>query len=418
MIAALVTALTACASGAGGGAPDLPPPAGGLTIAPAVLELAPRDTAQFTVTDGDEVVPVEWTLDDPAGGTITAAGVFTASDVPGTYQLTARSADAKETAAVVTVTAAPVVVRGTGARYAPSYVTGVGGGAMPSWTGAGAVTARCAGDGVTDDTGCLQAAATAARDQGKVLAIPATSAFYRITGPITAWTSVGGVGGTPRIVQTNRSGAWGAQKMLILKAPMTGWVYNLHLVGTFDGGNEVTEHGHQIDVGNVNGLTISGNLLENAMGDAVSSDVSQYDGPGLSQNVLVDGNTMRNPYRCGVAFIHNQRNWAVVNNLIEKPVNFVSGVGIEPELGGVVIGVEVAYNKFVMNNRTVNPNRGADGMAVYGWHVPNPPTPTAGGNYWLHHNYGTFGTGFSGFGNGGWGAIYQASNVEGQAVPQ
>jgi hypothetical protein len=107
-----------------------------------------------------------------------------------------------------------------------------------------------------------------------------------------------------------------------------------------------------------------------------------------------------------------------VNNLIEKPVNFVSGVGIEPELGGVVIGVEVAYNKFVMDNRTVNPSRGADGMAVYGWHVPDPPTPTAGGDYWLHHNYGTFGTGFSGFGNGGWGTITQASNVEGQSVPQ
>jgi hypothetical protein len=424
MIAALVTALTACASGAGGGAPDvrpIPGAPGSLTIAPASIEVATGGTAQFTVTDGAEVVPVVWSLDDASGGTVTAAGLFTASDVPGNYELIATSADAKQTAATVTVTATPVVVRGTGARFTPSYVTGAGGGPMPAWTGSGAVTARCAGDGSTDDTACLQAAAGAARDQGKVLAIPATSAFYRITGPVTVWTSVGGVGGTPRIVQTNQSATWGAQKMLIVAAPMTGWIYNLHLVGTFNGSNAVTEHGHQIDVGNVNGVTISGNLLENAMGDAVSSDISQYDGPGasgLSQNVLVDGNTMRNPYRCGVAFIHNQRGWAVVNNLIEKPVNFVSGVGIEPELAGVVIGVEVAYNKFVMNNRTVNPSRGADGIAVYGWHVPNPPTPTAGGDYWLHHNYGTFGTGFSGFGNGGWGAIYQASNVEGQSVPQ
>jgi len=43
-----------------------------------------------------------------------------------------------------------------------------------------------------------------------------------------------------------------------------------------------------------------------------------------------------------------------------------------------------------------------------------------GRNYYIHHNYGTFGTGFSGFGSSGtnnWSHVYQATNAEG-ASPQ
>ena len=307
--------------------------------------------------------------------------------------------------------------QGTGRAHRPSFLTDVtGGGAVPDWT-RNAVTAACAGDGVTDDTACLQGAANAARDQRKVLAIPATASFYRMTGPVTVYTSIGGVGGMPTLRQTNRSADWGRQKVIVLARGMTGWVHGLHLVGTFDGANAVTEHGHLIDVGSVNGVTIQGNLLENAMGDAIGTDISAFDGGSASQNVVVDRNTIRNPYRCGIALAHNQRRWVITNNLIDKQVNFVSGIDIEPEKGGVVRGVEIAYNKFVMNNRDENPSRGADGKAVFGWHVAEPPTPTAGGDYFVHHNYGTFGTGFSGWGNGGWGRIHEASNAEGAAAP-
>jgi hypothetical protein len=105
-----------------------------------------------------------------------------------------------------------------------------------------------------------------------------------------------------------------------------------------------------------------------------------------------------------------------MNNIIEKPVNFVSGIDFEPEAGSVT-NVEVAYNKFVMNNRTTNPSRGADGKAVFGWQVPAVTSP--GGNYYIHHNYGTFGTGFSGFGSSNtnnWGYIYQSANAEGASA--
>ncbi len=329
------------------------------------------------------------------------------------------AATSKTSGRVARDTTRPAGARaGTGTTYKASFLTSVtGGGAMPSWS-ANVLTASCAGDGVRDDTACLQAAADAARDQHKVLVIPATSSFYRISGPITVSTSVGGVGGVPTIRQTSRSATWGAQKMIILARGMTGWIHNLHLVGTFDGANAVTEHGHQLDVGTVNGVTIAGNLLENAMGDAVSTDISGFDGGTLSENVLVDGNTMRNPYRCAVALVYRQQDWIIINNVIEKSANYVSGIDIEPEKGCVVRRVEIAYNRFVMDNRAANPSRGADGRAVFGWHVPEPPTPTAGGDYFIHHNYGTFGTGFSGFGNGGWGPIYQAANAEGPSVPR
>ncbi len=389
-----------------------PPVIASFTATPETVAPGGSTTLAWSVTGAtavtiDPVGPV-------SGGTQVAAPSSTT-----TYTLTATNRGGSVTAQVtVNVDANVAVQQGTGTSYGPSYLTSVtGGGAMPDWS-SNVVTASCAGDGQTDDTACLQAAANAARDQRKPLVIPATSAFYRINGPFTVYGSVAGVGGTPTIKQSSTSGAYPMQKMITLARGMTGWVYNLHLVGTFDGSNPITEQGHQIDVGTVDGVTIKDNLLESAMGDAVSTDVSASDGGTVSQNVLVDGNTIRNPYRCAVAFIYNQQNWVITNNVIDKQVNYVSGIDIEPEHGGVVNHVEIAYNQFVMNNRTANPSRGADGMTVFGWHVPDPPTPTAGGDYYLHHNYGTFGTGFSGFGNGGWGYIYQASNVEGSTVPQ
>jgi hypothetical protein len=307
----------------------------------------------------------------------------------------------------------PPGLTGTGASYAPTYITATGGGSMPNWA-TGVVTAPCAGDGVTDDTACLRGAAESAHSQNKPLVIPYTPAFYKVSGRITIYTSVGGVGGMPTIKTTSTSGD-GSGTILVLAPGMNGWVYNLHLAGTFDGANASGgEWSHNVDIGSVNGVTIKGNLLENAMGDALATDISQFDGGGgASQNVIVDSNTIRNPYRCGVALVKNQKNWVISNNIIDKQVNYVSGIDFEPE-AGTVTNVEVTYNKFVMNNRAVNPTRSADGEAVSGWMVPTSPNP--GGNYYLHHNYGTFGTGFAGFG-GNFGYILQSSNAEGTSPP-
>ena len=388
--------------------------------------VSPPVIASFTATPQGSASVLAWSVSgatsiaiDNGIGTVNGPSVTVSPSATTTYTLTAANRAGSATAAV-TVTPSPPVAsappQGTGTTYRASYITGVtGGGPMPDWTRA--VTASCAGDGQTDDTSCLQAAANAARDQQKPLVVPAKSSFYRTTAPVTVYTSIGGVGGMPTIMNTNTSATWPLQKIIILAPGMSGWVYNLHLVGTFDGTNAVTEHGNQVDVGSVNGVTIKNNLFENPQGDAVSTDASAFDGGGGSQNVLVDGNTMRNPYRCAIALNYAASNWVATNNVMDKQVNFVSGIDIEPEKAGVVLHLEIAYNHFVMNNRTVNPSRGADGKAVFGWHVADPPTPTAGGDYYVHHNYGTFGTGFSGWGNGGWGYIYEASNVEGSSIP-
>src|SRR6266545_7019150 len=186
MLAALVTALSACASGAG-----------------------PDAFADPSVT-GVEVVDVTWSVEETEGGSVSDTGIYTAAETPGTYHVVATSSiDAsKFTSAIVTVTNSPAPpppsanLQGTGTTHQASFLTDVtGGGSMPSWT-TNVVTASCAGDGVADATACLQAAANAARDQGKSLVIPATSAFYKISGAITIYTSVGGVGGMPTITQT------------------------------------------------------------------------------------------------------------------------------------------------------------------------------------------------------------------------
>lgn len=416
VLAAVVTFLAACASGASPADPGGDYPSTALAVIPASYELHPGEQVQFAAQlGGGPAIEVTWSVEG-GGGSVTSGGLFTAAETPGTYLVvaTTRTDQLKSTAAV-TVRAAPGPVwrQGTGGAYGGSYLSVTGGGAMPSWTG-NVVTASCAGDGATDDSWCLQDAANAARDQGKPLVIPAKASFYRVTRPITIYGSVGGVNGTPTIRTTNTS-ATNAGSILRLAPTMTGWIYNLHLVGAFNGWNATGEWAHNIDVGSVTGVTIKDNLLENAMGDAVGTDWSAFDGgSSASVNVLVDGNTMRNPYRCAVALVKNQRNWLIVNNVIDKQVNFVSGIDLEPE-AATVTNVEIAYNKFVMNNRQANPNRRADGKAVFAWQPAYSPNP--GGNFYLHHNYGTFGTGFSGIDGSGWGYVFQASNVEGPNVP-
>src|SRR6266545_7748446 len=165
MIAALVTALSACASGAG---PDaFADPSITLALIPASLEIAPGDTAQFTASvTGVEVVDVTWSVEETEGGSVSDTGIYTAAETPGTYHVVATSSiDAsKFTSAIVTVTNSPAPpppsanLQGTGTTHQASFLTDVtGGGSMPSWT-TNVVTASCAGDGVADATACLQAA--------------------------------------------------------------------------------------------------------------------------------------------------------------------------------------------------------------------------------------------------------------------
>jgi hypothetical protein len=323
---------------------------------------------------------------------------------------------------VVTVTAAtaaapstPAVTTGAGTTHQPTYITGVtGGGSMPST--AGAPTASCAGDGTTDDTACLQNAINAAAAAGKPLLIPATPSYYKISTVLNVTTSLIGTGGMPTI-KTINTDQYQSGSVLHLVDGFSGWVYNIHAVGTWDGTtvSPGTEYNHGIEVGCVNGVTIMGNLLEKVRGDGISTDGCQQSG-GSTQNVLVANNTTKDTWRCGISFTTTVTNWVIRDNLIDKQVNYVSGIDFEPWATPLTVtNVEVLYNKFNMNNRTAlaAPTSGnASGTAVFGWAA----VPSPGGTYWVHHNYGAFGTGFGSF-DGGFTNVMSVSNIEGSSPP-
>jgi Right handed beta helix region len=374
-------------------------------------------------------------IDDGTGPVTAQSPTVVTPSATTTYTLTATNRTGSVTAeVVVTVSAAPVatpsvttpsvttppattpaVTTGAGTTHQPTYLTGVtGGGAMPS--AAGAPTASCAGDGTTDVTACLQNAINSAAAAGKPLLIPATSSYYKISTALNVTTSLIGTGGMPTI-KTIDTEQYQNGSVLHLADGFSGWVYNIHAIGTWDGTtvSPGSEYNHGINVGCVNGVTIMGNLLEKVRGDGISTDGCVQSG-GSSQNVLVANNTTKDTWRCGIAFTTTSSNWVVRDNLIDKQVNYVAGIDFEPwKVPLTVTNVEVLYNKFNMNNRTAlaSPASGsASGTAVFGWGA----VPSPGGSYWVHHNYGTFGTGFGSF-DGGFVNVTRVSNAEGSGPP-
>jgi hypothetical protein len=302
--------------------------------------------------------------------------------------------------------------QGTGGTKTPQYVDVTGGGAMPSTTNA--VVAACAGNGSTDDTSCLQNAANNARSQGRPLVIPATSSFYRITGPITVYGSVVGTGGMPTIKQTSTCSSASCVG-LRLASGMTGWIYNLHLVGTHSGSNR-GEFAHNISIGGVNGVTIKGNLLENANGDAVADNAQENDGAATARNVLVDGNTMINPARCMVSLVNVSDRWAIMNNVMTDNAAFVSPIDLEPwRTQSYITNVEVGFNKVTTPANATETSLGnyVGVVTASGWFDPSP-----GSNVYAHHNYGSWP--FSSFvkqanNAGSFANVVNTSNVQGAA---
>jgi hypothetical protein len=363
---------------------------------------------------------VTWSVSESGGGSVSASGLYTAPSTAGTYHVVAKSnADQTKTAtATLTVNAGsatdpiPTAV-GTGSRHNPQSITTVtGAGPMPSTTGA--PVAACAGNGTTDDTTCLQNAINAAASAGKPLLIPTTSSYYRITNRLTVTTSLIGTGGMPTIKTANTNTNY-LGDVLMLPKTFTGWIYNLHLVGTFSGtGSSAGEWAHTIDLGCVSNVSIVGNLLEKASGDGIGTDQCHTEVSGTATNVLIENNTIKDTWRCSVALIWNSNYWVIRDNVFDKQVNYVSGIDFELEGTSTANSVEVLYNKFVMNNTVpYSASRGADGKAVSAWQVTGNSAP--GGNIYVHHNYGTFGTGFWMWGGSGWGYVTQFSNVAGSS---
>jgi hypothetical protein len=302
---------------------------------------------------------------------------------------------------------------GTGTQRAPSYVSVTGGGPMPSL--AGAPVAACAGNGSTDDTSCLQRAIDAAHQAGKPLLIPATGSYYRLTGPLTVTTSLIGTGGMPTLRQTSTC-ATSSCVGLRLAAGMTGWIYNLHVVGAYTGSRG--EFAHNISVGGVNGVTIKGNLLENPVGDCIADNAQENDGSATARNVLIDANTMVHPARCMISLVNVSDRWAVLNNVMDDTTPWVSPIDLEPwQAPSLITNIEVGYNRITAPANAAETQAGnyIGVLTASGWSDPTP-----GANVYAHHNYGSWP--FARFvavasQAGSFTNVVDVNNVQGSSVP-
>ncbi len=104
---------------------DVPPEDVHITVSPESAVLAPGASKAFTATvTGTSDTAVEWSVEPPGtGGTITAAGVYTAPAAPGTYRVAARShADPRQVARAV-IQVQPDTNPGSG-KWVSGYYTG------------------------------------------------------------------------------------------------------------------------------------------------------------------------------------------------------------------------------------------------------------------------------------------------------
>jgi hypothetical protein len=119
-----------------------------VTITPASISLAPSASLQFSAAVQDSSQGVTWAVTETEGGTVTAAGLYTAPSALGTYHLTATSNENKAKAATAVIqvvgpsvitsfTATPSLVASGGAVTLQGAFSGGAGSISP---GVGAVT--------------------------------------------------------------------------------------------------------------------------------------------------------------------------------------------------------------------------------------------------------------------------------------
>ena len=299
--------------------------------------------------------------------------------------------------------------QGAGTHCTPNYLDDVtGAGPMPDISNG--YTCNCDGTGATDVTSCLQTAANTAHSQNKPLLIPYTSGYYKISSVLNIQGSVIGMGaGMPTIRQTNSCGSAECAG-LRLAANMSGWIYNLHIVGTYTG-TVTSEFAHNISIGGVNGVTVMCNVLENAMGDNITDNAQEMDGASAARNVLISNNTLTMPRRCNVSLNNVSDRWAIINNDMIYAARYVDPIDVEPwRPVSHITNIEVGYNR-ITSTGAASEYYGVI-MDCDDWFDKTP-----GGNIYGHHNYGSWSVPFSQY-SSTWTNVVFTRNVEGDSVPQ
>lgn len=300
---------------------------------------------------------------------------------------------------------------GTGYNYKPLYVDVTGGGDMPDTTGA--VTLNCDGSGTTDVTVAFQAALDSAAKKGKPLLIPYKSGNYKISGTLYVSCSMIGIGGRPKINQT------ADVSVLVLAKNMTGWIYNLHVSGSWYPGipSMPTEHQQVIALDGVNGVTISNNYVRYAMGDVIGDDVQGDDPANPVRNVLIINNTIDNCMRSQLCFFRICDRIAIMNNYLYNTNNWTNPVEVEPLTAiSKITNLEFGYNNIYSPGTKANYYSCIINVESYF----NPLSP--GGNIVSHHNWGNWGVFFdrkaAGTPTYGWKPLpISSNNIEGYKVP-
>ena len=309
----------------------------------------------------------------------------------------------------------PVALLGTGFEYKPSFVNVTGGGAMPETTNGIVLVAD--GTGASDVTTIIQHFLDSAALENKALLIPYTDAYYKISNRLVVKGSVMGIGGMPKIIQTssetNRQG-------LTLDNDMSGWIYNLHIVGTYDStaAKPNTEYGHNIGIRAPKNVTIMNCVLQNALGDGIGTDGGTN---GISYNILITNNNIINSYRNGIATTNRDDHWAIMNNRIEYYSSYVSAIDFEPHTeASQTINMEVGYNELISpKSRWRDADHFYDCVVkLAGWADSSP-----GENFFLHHNWGVWGvndfytTSAHEDGFVYWKNVESLNNIEGDTIP-
>src|SRR6218665_2098592 len=97
--------------GGGGGSQNPGGDPGGtvaISVSPSTLTVTPSGTQQFTCTvSGATQTTCTWAVTEAAGGSVTAAGLYTAASAPGTYHLVATAVADTTKKATATITVAP-----------------------------------------------------------------------------------------------------------------------------------------------------------------------------------------------------------------------------------------------------------------------------------------------------------------------
>lgn len=313
---------------------------------------------------------------------------------------------------------APIPGIGTGTTFAPSYYTSVGGGPFPSL--AGAPTLSVAGDGTTDVTAAFQSAINAAAAAGKPLLIPTPAVAYRVTSALSVSTSLIGLGTTaatlPTIRQTN---AADEVQTLRLDNNFHGWIYGLHLIGTYTGSQFDTgatnQQNHGIMPGTCNGVTIRACHIELFQGSGIC-DIYRA-APNQPRNILIDNCTIFDCWQCDIALVNVLSTWAIMNNFIDYRSCLVQAVDWEPwREASYIENVELGYNRIDSPNPHKDTVRGETGYCYSVVQYSNYFDTTPGSGIRIHHNYGDWGVPF--LLTSPWpDVIVEPNNIEGSNVP-